>query len=394
MNKKIITTITLAVVIIGGYVAYGHFNNVEAKDAQKETAKVVKTVSISKGASEDGVITRQGVIKGQTEVYLSSKAEGRVQRIYKEVGERVYKGQLLAYIDGREYWAQSKVAETGANFSKKVVSKTKKFFDEQIHQARKARELAKDAYDGAKKSGDPEAIAKAKANYEMAKKAVEVAKDGYKLQVEMAKGQRDVAQSQLEAANTVAGNTNLRAPFAGVVAQVKVEIGDLVGPQRPMFLLVDDRVKEIEVSVEGEYLKGVKVGDEITVVAKNGEKIKAKVKAVSPMIDTHTRKGIIKVELPKNEALELGEYADVLIPQLEASVTKEVIVPQEAILRVYHDAFVFIVENGKAKKKKVELGEFVGNGVIVKSGLNGDEKVIVEGQQYLRANDKLSIIND
>jgi RND family efflux transporter MFP subunit len=394
MNKKVLIIASIAI-IGGGALVYSQFNNAEAKNKQeqKEAEKMVKTIDIKGGASEDNMITRQGIIKGQTEVYLSAKAEGRVQKLYKEIGERVYKGQLLAYVDGREYWAQSNVAKTGVDFSDKVVSKTKKFFDEQVHQAEKGKDLAKDAYKSAKESGDAEAIGKSKANYEMAKKSVEVAKDGYKLQVEVAKGQRDVAQSQLNAANTVAGNTNLRAPFAGVIAQVKVEVGDLVGPQRPILLLVDDRVKEIEVSVEGYYLKGVEVGEEITVVAKNGEKIKAKVKAVSPMIDTHTRKGIIKVELPKNEALELGEYADVLIPQSKTTTTNEVIIPQEAIVRVYHDTFVFTVEDGKAKKKKVELGEFISNGVIVKDGLNGDEKIIIEGQQYLRegesVNDKL-----
>jgi len=389
MNKKNIIMITLAVITIGGYFIYGHFNNVDAKNTQKETAKVVKTINISKDTSEEGVITRQGVIKGQTEVYLSAKAEGRVQKLYKEMGERVYKGQLLAYVDGREYWAQSNVAKTGYEFADKSVSKTKKFFDAQIKQAKKARDLAEEAYDNYKKGSDAEKTAEAKANYEMAKKAVNTAKKGYDLQVRMAKGQRDVAQSQLAAANTVAGNTNLKAPFAGVIAQIKVEVGDLVGPQRPILLLVDDRVKEIEVSVEGYYLKGVKVGQEITVVAKNGEKIKAKVKAVSPMIDTHTRKGIIKVKLPKNEALELGEYADVLIPQLKTTATNEVIIPQEAIVRVYHDTFVFTVEDGKAKKKKVELGEFISNGVIVKNGLNGNEKIIIEGQQYLREGERV-----
>ena len=385
MNKKVLIIASIAI-IGGGALVYSQFNNVEAKDKdqQKETEKMVKTIDIKSGVSDNNIVTRQGIIKGQTEVYLSAKAEGRVQKLYKEMGERVYKGQMLAYVDGREYWAQSNVAKTGYEFADKSVSKTKKFFDAQINQAKKARDLAEEAYDNYKQGNDNEKTAEAKANYEMAKKAVDTAKKGYDLQVRMAKGQRDVAQSQLNAANTVAGNTNLRAPFTGVIAQVKVEVGDLVGPQRPIFLLVDDSVKEIEVSVEGYYLKGVEVGQEITVIAKNGERITAKVKAVSPMIDTHTRKGIIKVELPKNEALELGEYADVLIPQLKTTTINEVIIPQEAILRVYHDTFVFTVEDGKAKKKKVELGEFISNGVVVKNGLEGNEKIIVEGQQYLR----------
>ncbi len=382
--KKILTTIIAVAIIGGAYIAYAQFNGSDNKDGDtKGAAKVVKTIKVGE-TSEDGVITRQGVIKGQTEVYLSAKAEGRVQKMYKEIGERVYKGQLLAYIDGREYWAQSNIAKTGYQFADKSVSKTKKFFDAQIKQAKKARDLAEEAYDNYKKGSDDEKTAEAKANYEMAKKAVDTAKKGYDLQVRVAKGQRDVAQSQLDAANTVAGNTRLIAPFAGVIAQTKVEVGDLVGPERPMFLLIDDSVKEVEVSVEGYYLKGLKVGDKISVVAKNGEKREAKIKAVSPMINTHTRKGIIKITLPKDKIFGIGEYVDILIPQVETITAEEIIIPQNAVVKVYHDTFVFITEEGKAKKKKVELVDIIGAGVIVKNGLDKNSEIIIEGQQYLR----------
>ncbi len=390
MKTKIIIS-SIVILVIGGGLIYSQFNKAQAKKEveNNQEAKAVKTIKINSDVSGSHTIVRQGVIKGQKEIYLSPKAEGRVQRIYKEIGERVYQGQMLAKIDGREYWAQSNVAKTGYNFADKSVSKTKKFFESQIKQAKKARDLAKEAYDNYKKGNDSEKIAEAKANYEMAKKAVDTAKRGYDLQVKTAKGQRDVAYSQLQAANTVAGNTNLTAPFSGVIAQVKVEVGDLVSPQRPMFLLVDDREKEVEISVEGYYLKAIKVGDEIKVIAKNGEERMAKVKAISPMIDTHTRKGIIKIILPKNNIFELGEYVKVVIPQPKTMQLGEVIIPQEAIVKIYHDNFVFIVDSNQAKKVPVELGDIVGNGVIVKRGLKGDEQIIIEGQQSINDGDKI-----
>jgi RND family efflux transporter MFP subunit len=388
MNRKILVVIIGMIIIGGGYIAYAQFKGEEKERKQTPGTKKVQVVEVGKGV-ENGVITRQGVVKGDKEVYLSAKAEGRVQNLYKEVGEKVYRGQLLARIDGREYWAQSRVAQTGYESADKGVSKTKKFFEAQIKQAKKARDLAKEAYEGLKESGDPEKIAEAKANYEMAKKAVKTAERGYDLQVRMAKGQRDVAEQQWQAANTVAGNTNLTAPFSGVIAQKMVEVGDLVGPQRPLLLLVDDSKKEVEVSVEGEYLQGIKVGEEIIVIAKNGKKYSAKVKAVSPMIDTHSRKGIIKISLPADEAFVLGEYVSVLIPQPEKMTGGEVLIPQEAIVRIYHDTFVFVVKDGQAKKVKVKTGEIVGNKIIIQEGLSGGEKLVVKGQQYLKDGEKV-----
>ena len=392
MNKKI-GIIIAGSVFVGGYLIYGHFNQVVAKNKEinKTEVKNVKIESREKEEITNGFIKKRGVIKGQREVYLSSKAEGRVQKIYKEIGERVYRGQLLAVVDGREVWAQSQVAQTGFNFADSTVSKTKKFFESQIKQAKKARDLAKEGYKNAKRSGDQEKIGGAKSNYEMAKKAVDTAKRGYDLQVKMARGQRDVAQSQLNAANIMAGNTRLTAPFSGVIAQVQVEVGDLVSPQRPMFLLVDDSQKEVEVSLEGRLLKKLKAGDTITVIAGNGESKDAKIKAVSPMIDTHTRKGILKIVLPKDNVFAIGEYLEVLIPY-DANVSEKLSIPQEALVKIYHDNFVFVVDGDVARQRRVELGDIIGNRIIIKKGLSREDKIIIEGQQYLSDGDMIKVL--
>ncbi len=389
MKKKIIGGI---VVLLLGGIAFWQFSaKTQAKDKKEiSKPKTVKIWSDDETNVEGNVIKRRGVIKGDKEVYLSPKAEGRVKVIYKEIGQRVYRGQLLATIDGRETALQSQVARNGYNLADKSVSKTKKFFKSQIKQAEKAKKLAKEAYEMAKQGSDQEAIAKAKANYELAKKAVDTAEAGYKLQKEVAEGQRDIAYSQWKMAGAVAGNNYVRAPFSGVIAQVMVEVGDLVSPQRPMFLLVDDSQKEVEISVEGELLDDVKVGQEIKVITQKGVTKTVKIKAVSPMIDTHSRKGIIKISLPKDEEFVLGEYLDVLIPQkLNQDINAGVFIPQKAVVQLYHDTFVFVVENDHAKKIKVELGEILGDQVLVKSGLNAEQakRVIVEGQQYLNDGD-------
>lgn len=384
--------------LLGGIAFWQFSANTQAKDKKEvNKPKVVKIWSNNETDIEKNTIKRRGIIKGDKEIYLSPKAEGRVKKIYKEIGQRVYRGQLLATIDGREMELQSQVAQTGYNFADKAVSKTKKFFKSQIKQAEKAKKLAKEAYEMAKQGGNQESIAKAKANYEMAKKAVDTAEAGYKLQKEMAEGQRDVAYSQWQMAGAVAGNNYVRAPFSGVIAEVMVEEGDLVSPQRPMFLLVDDSQKEVEISVEGELLNNVKVGQDIKVITQKGITKTAKVKAVSPMIDTHSRKGTIKISLPKDEEFVLGEYLDVLIPQkLNQDINSGIFIPQKAVVQLYHDTFVFVMDNNHAKKIKVELGEILGDQVLVKSGLNAEQakRVIVEGQQYLNDGDVVKVIEN
>ncbi len=393
-KKKIVGGILIFFVVIGYFVYTNKTNANDKKNNQTgEKVKSVNTIKLKELNSEKNYIVRQGVIKGQKEIYLSSKVEGRVTKLYKDIGQRVYKGQLLAKIDGKEYWSQVNVAQTGYDFAKKSVEKTKDFFASQIKQAKKGRELAKEAYEAAKKSGDEEQIGKMKANYEMAKKTVKTAESGYELQVKMAKGNRDVALSQLNAASTVANNTNLKAPFSGVVSQVIVEVGDLVSPKRPMFLLVDDSAKEIRVSVENKFLKDVEVGDIVKMETLRGDEIEGKVKALSPMIDTHSRKGIIKVALSDNvKDVNIGEYVKVYIPQNSGkSEEKEILIPQNSVVRLYHDNFVFTLNGEKVNKIRVVLGDVVGESVVVTDGLKGDETIIVNGQQYLNDGDKVKV---
>ncbi len=381
-----------------GYFVYSDKTNANNKKTNQiqENFKSVNVVKLKDLNSEENYVIRQGVVKGQKEIYLSPKAEGRVIKLYKDIGQRVYKGQILAKIDGKEYWSQVNVAQTGYNFAKKSVSKTKDFFANQIKQAKKGRELAKEAYEAAKKSGDREQIGKMKANYEMAKKAVKTAESGYELQVRMAKGNRDVALSQLSAASTVANNTNLKAPFSGIIAQVIVESGDLVSPKRPMFLLVDDSKKEVRVSLENKFLNNLNVGDSIKIETSNDKKLNGKVKALSPMIDTHSRKGIVKITLENNDSKDaiVGEYVKVYIPQKsEKNEENEVLIPQDAVVRLYHDNFVFVLDNDKAKQVKVTLGDIIDKNIVVTSGLKGSETIIVNGQQYLNDGDSVKVNN-
>jgi len=388
-NKKILF-IALVALSVGGYFLYGAKS--DAKEVKKDISqkqKSVKTLKLSTINETDGYLIRQGVIKGQKEIYLSPKAEGRVLSLNKDIGQRIKKGQLLAKIDGKEYLSQVNVAKTGYDFAKKSVSKTKDFFASQIKQAKKGRELAKEGYEMAKKSNDSEAISKAKANYELAKKAVKTAESGYELQVKMARGNRDVAMSQLNAASTVASNTNLRAPFSGIISEVMVEVGDLVSPKRPMFFLVDDTKKEIKASVESYYLDSVKVDDEIDVKV-NNKIVKGKIKAISPMIDSHSRKGIIKISLPDDKELKIGTYVEVFIKQ-DKKNSSTILIPQKAIVRLYHDSFVFILDGNKVKKTKIEVGQIIGNNIEVTNGLTGDETLIVEGQHYLNNGESVKV---
>ncbi len=332
------------------------------------------------------VFTARGVVRDASEARIMPKVSGRVTRLLVDVGTTVRRGQLLAVIDGSELYAQSRVAESGVAAAEEAVKETKEYFAAQIKQAKKARDLAREAYEDAKDGGDREKIAAAKAQYELAKKAYAAAKEGRDVQVDMARGQRDVAQRQLEAARIMAGNTYVRAPFSGVIAQRFAQRGELVSPQFPMFLLVGNSAKQIDLTVSPQQLQAVRVGQQVTVRADDGTEETATISVISPMIDTQTRKGLVRVTLPSDSALPLGTYVDVMVRASDESSSDTApapVIPRRALVPMYHDMYVFVVEEGVARRVQVTVDDAPNNRVRIVDGVRAGQHVVVEGQAYL-----------
>ena len=393
-KKRNLLIIIGILLIAGGAVWARRHNSSQAEKTPDNNPHKVKVVSVS--SQYKGFIPLEGIIKGKNEIYLAPKAQGRIVKIYKEMGERVWRGQLLALIDGRETWAQTQIAQAGYDLAKRSSKKTRKYFDEQVSQAKKAKELAKESYENAKASGDSEKIAQAKYNYEMARKQLEVAEKGRDLQKTIAKGKKEVANQQLMASQIVADNNRVRAPFSGVIAQVKVEKGDLVSPERPLFLLVDDSAWEIKISVPTEIISQIKVGQKLKIIGSDGQETFGLIKAISPMVDTYSRKSLIEISLKPSDSFRLGEYVKVLVPT--ASQENLLIIPRQALLQEYLDNFIFTVENDLAKKIPVEVVQDFGKqiGVKIKNEKNNTNisNVIVNGQWEINNREKIEIIKD
>ncbi len=389
MNRKTVGIILGGLLLGGGFV---FMRQAKSTAYNKESGEnIEKAVVVKKSiGSETVFLKKKGVIQGEKEVYLSPKASGRVSQIYVKMGDHVRKNQTLAVIDGSEMIYQSKIALAGFDLARKASKKTREYFENQISQAKKARDLAKDAYDYAKNSGDENEIAKAKANYELAKKAVKVAESGGNLQISVARGKKDVAKNQLNLSDLMVDNTRLKAPFSGTIAKVEVEVGDMVSPERPMFLLIGDNGKEIQISVSLKELKSIDKEGEVKISSENKSAI-GHISEISSVIDTHTRKGLVKIILDQDSnQFSLGEYVNVLLPQKNNN-EGGIFIPQEALVNSYYDKFVFVVEDGIAKRKKVSIENISDKYMEVRGDLSVNEDIVVQGQQYLNDGDKVKV---
>ncbi len=395
-HKKKIGSIVLVSIGIAGTVFGMQSQSVDARnDVPVPTVKVVRAEA---GDSSTTTFAMRGVVRDAQEVYLAPKASGRVMRLLVDVGDRVVRGQRLAVIDGTELWAQTQTAQAGVASADEAVKETKDYFAAQLRQAKKARSLAHDAYKAARASGDEALIAKTRANYMLAKKAYDVAKKGRDLQLDIARGSRDVARAQLHAAQTVAANTIVRAPFSGVIASRMVAVGDLVSPERALFYIVRGAQKQVDFAVAPERLAQVRVGDTVTVRGDDGRSEAAHISAVSPVVDPHTRKGLVRVALADTTTFALGDYVDVTfrVATTVADGTADggVQIPRSALVGLYHEWRVFVVVDGVAQSRIVTLGNDDGEMVIVTDGVAEGEQVVTEGQHLLRDGEAVTVVNE
>jgi RND family efflux transporter MFP subunit len=208
----------------------------------------------------------------------------------------------------------------------------------------------------------------------------------------------DSAKQEYE---TSLGYATLTAPMNGTLLQRKIEVGDLVGPGTTGFVLADVSYVKVVFGVPDVMLNRVKLGSRIQISTASvpGKLFTGTVTAVSPSADANTRVSEIEVSVPNAS----GELRDGMVASLEvpggagpaaAARAEAIAVPLAAVVQSKPGAStyaVFVVTtDGKkdvAKLHPVELGQVVGNSVIVTSGLEPGSRIVVTGATIVRDGD-------
>ena len=183
--------------------------------------------------------------------------------------------------------------------------------------------------------------------------------------------------------------SSVQAPIAGVIEQRMVTNGMQVTPGpsgTPMALLVDKRSLRIKFSLPERQSAHVPNHSRITfqVQAHPGKDFFATVYRIGDLTDAKTRVVTCWAKIEPSEAeLKPGFFASIRI--LTEEKTHAVVVPQTTVLPTEDGFVAFVVEDGKARRRKLVLGIQVENQALeVISGLKLGERVVVEGANALQ----------
>ncbi len=167
--------------------------------------------------------------------------------------------------------------------------------------------------------------------------------------------------------------TRLRAPFAGAVNSVEVQVGDYVTPSQPVVELIDTTRLDLYVEVRGELAQALVQGQRVSVSL--GElQLEGSIVALQPDPDPETFTHALRVRVPGDQARP-GMLARVQLPL--HTLDNVIAVPLTAVLLDEGRAYVFRVVDGRLSRVEVKTGRRVGDLQVIRSGLAVGEHVVV-----------------
>ena len=173
-------------------------------------------------------------------------------------------------------------------------------------------------------------------------------------------------------------NTTIRAPFSGIVLEKLVEQGNVIPKYTHLLTLIDPKQLFVQLSVSEFLLPALQVGDRPDImIMSNRQHVQGTLRKILPQIDPITKQGSIEIDIPNMApALVVGQSVQVT---LSTPALARLTIPFSALQRDHDSAYVYLFDANKAHKRLVQPGAFIGNAVVVLSGLALDERVITKG---------------
>jgi membrane fusion protein, multidrug efflux system len=297
-------------------------------------AGVVKEVSLSK------TIFAVGSLRSDETVIVRPEVSGRIAEIGFKEGQRVVKGSVLIRLDQSVQRAELQQADANLALAKSRIER--------------ARDLhAKGFISG-------QSLDEAESNYKVSKAAY------------------DLAAARLT-------KLEIKAPFSGIAGLRLVSLGDYVREGQDIVNIEEIDPLKLDFRVPEIFLKDVAQGQELqlTFDAIPNKTFVGKVFAINPLVDASGRAVVVRATVRNTDvSLRPGMFARVslITNQQQQGLT----IPEQALIPVGDDFFVFKIAESRANRTKVDIGQRRTGFVEITKGLLKDDLVVIAGQPKLR----------
>lgn len=336
MKYRKITALALAALVIA---ACGE----KQQQQEEEVVAQVETSTVQK-MEIDRTVEFSTTLEGYLKQNVAPSLTGKIEHIFVEVGSNVKEGSMLVRMD------QNQINTTKLTYANLGVELSR------MESLRQSGAVSQQALDQIKLS------------YDQTKQSLDFLEK----------------------------NTYVKAPFSGVISAKNYEDGELYSGQ-PILVLTQINTLKALIGISESYFPQVKAGMTVDITSDiyPGEVFKGVIEIVYPTIDASSHTFQVKVKI-QNGSLKLrpGMYVRT---RLALGKLNAIVVPYQSVLKMTgaNDRYVFVNENGVAKRIFVEMGERYNEMVeIVGDSLHEGDKLVTLGQSKLVDGLKINVVKE
>jgi len=297
-------------------------------------------VSVARNDTVVDAIAATGEIEAVQSIQLRPEVDGRIVSILFREGDEVAAGTPLFKVDDAELKAQVARAEADRDLAAQALTRTRQLMSE---------------------------------------------KASSQADLERAEATARSTQASLDLLQLRLARTTVRAPFGGATGQRMVSLGDYVTSSTELVSLQTVNPERAAFQVPERYAERLRRGQQVTfrVAALPGQEFVGVVDFVDPVVRLPGRTITVKALVPNpKRSLQAGMYVDLrLAAEVRPNAT---VVPEEAIVPIQGNNFVFVIVDGKASRRQVGLGIRQPGIAEIRSGVDAGDTVVVGGQERLQ----------
>ncbi|NQV98679.1 MAG: efflux RND transporter periplasmic adaptor subunit [Rhodospirillales bacterium] len=299
---------------------------------------------------------------------VSARSRGAVQSMEVDVGDRVNAGDVMAVlVRDRLKWERNLYLAEAASYAAQAETNKAKTTLLRQELGRLLSLKNSPAFSQARLDDKNQAILVAESETAQA-------------QAQLRKAQANLKLHQIDFEDG-----EIKAPYGGVVTQKHTAVGSYVNVGSPVFSLIDDTTLEIEADVPSDRIASLKSGTMVHVSLNKKSSITAAVRAVVPEENPQTRTRAVRFQPIQMDGVEnLAANQSVTLNLPSGTQTDALSVHKDAVLNRRGNQLIFVVDNGRAKERRVELGDATGNRFIILEGLQQGDLAVIRGNERLR----------
>ena len=360
---------------VGGLSACGEGEHAPEAKAREPIAVTVVPVVVSDTAER---LEAGGVLAAEKSAAVSSRLLATIVSVRVKGGDRVRAGDVLVTLDARDVTAHAHQARATAVAAEKALlqARSQQSAVEAEHRLARAWQKRIAALHLRNSATDQE---RDEADARLSGAAARLA--GAQAAIEGADAHLASARAAVGVATATESFTTLRAPFDGLVTERLIDPGNLASPGTPLLRIESEGSRQVVARVDEARAAYMQPGDRVRVLLEavdglvgDHHGVEGVVAEVARAVGVDQRAFTVKVTVPRTVTTRTGSFARVVF---RGAPRRALLVPAAAVRRHGQVSSVYVVQDGVASLRLIQVGGSSSDGLEVLAGLDAGESIVI-----------------